>query len=74
MFEVLNYDVCTDCAFYIANNDLPLCEVRAKEISEGCKELGNAHINSGETCFSWCKCDGCGTPLGGDRFQVDVLV
>lgn len=73
-------EFCTDCVFMIANGEGTDAHMEAMvsiwgegirgvlglALSSHCKEC----IDEDEPCegwFSWSRCDGCGSSLGGDR-------
>ncbi len=66
--ERYDIEVCTDCAHLIANGELPednpdfelLPQWRNSHLALDCPEQGCES-------FSWSRCDGCGSSLGGDR-------
>ena len=68
--------VCVCCLMLLANgeqcehcdhSDYPLMELLADEdVSLNCED----DCESGH--FSWSSCDGCGSPLGGERHRVAI--
>ena len=74
--------VCGDCAQVICNGsrEMDLSEEREQEINEGLNRAEghwapNWDSESGEGMleFSWRRCDGCGTNLGGERLRMAIL-
>jgi hypothetical protein len=69
-------EVCTDCALMIANGEGS--EDHARKVSSvwGADAIGLVLTCSDEDCsppFSWSRCDGCGSTLGGDRHEAAVI-
>lgn len=77
--EVRREMVCSDCLFYVANGDLPHDSTpeRDAEIEEGITAMGGLRVCAGDSDkddeFSWRRCPGCGSRLGGSRHEVVVL-
>lgn len=80
--------VCTDCAMMLANGELGQGDrnaeiAHAQRMNEelaGWLQEGGPYVQmvlSGEedddSRFSWSRCDGCGSTLGGDRERAAVL-
>ena len=79
--------VCTDCAMMIANGELGRgdwdaevahCQRMNEELAGWMQEHPYAQmvLSGGEgddPRFSWSRCDGCGSTLGGDRERAAVL-
>lgn len=65
------YQVCADCAIFVANGDLTGIDdaTREREVeqAEGEWYLGDAEIE-----FSWAPCDRCGCSLGGARYEAHL--
>ena len=72
MADFMELSVCTDCLILAANGDMPadpdptqpepLALWLNSPVIPGDAELG----------FSWQPCEGCGSQLGGDRYQAFV--
>jgi hypothetical protein len=74
-----NLSVCTDCTMMIANGELGQGDEAAEAVhvaamvtlwGEGSAGVMSLVLNCDDDCeghFSWQRCDGCGSTLGGDR-------
>lgn len=73
--------VCVDCAQIIANGEIDDGTDRGQIVADLQVQIWGADafglVLSGdldeEPHFSWSSCDGCGSTLGGDRFDAAVL-
>ena len=70
--------VCTDCALFIANGDLPEGDEDCKRVLAGAESAlpGTWSIDSQEdsvTTFSRRPCAYCGTTLAGERMWASVV-
>lgn len=71
--------VCTDCVQIIANGEISDGTDTGDQVAAAqVVKWGDlaAHMVLGDTdepWFSWSSCDGCGSPLGGDRFNAHIL-
>lgn len=76
--------VCVDCALLIASgevtdsdgNDITAVVASRQDLWWGTALDGGTFVLSGtddEPFFSWSRCDGCGSALGGDRMKAAVL-
>lgn len=64
----LELSVCVDCAMLIANGETPPDNPEFDLLDEW--DGWVVVLNCPEDCeggFSWSRCDGCGSTLGGDR-------
>jgi hypothetical protein len=72
-----NLYVCTDCVFYIANGDLPEDDTNAWSPDNFDARWRDYNVCCGDSEkdneFSWSRCDGCGSKLGGARFHCVAL-
>jgi len=74
--------ICVDCYFWHhgvyemgecpAENELGAAFMSLIESAEMWTYVGNMDQDQ-EPHFSWNTCDGCGSRLGGDRFDVEIL-
>lgn len=69
--------VCSDCAMFIANGELPEEDGNKliSAIESNWKDLsGQIVLGDNDTEeFSWSPCECCGSSLGGNRFSATVL-
>lgn len=70
--------VCVDCAMYIANGEMPADADRAREreIEAGMEQEGYEWTLGTDVeteCFSWRRCDCCGSGLGGERHSATLF-
>lgn len=75
--EVLEgFRICTDCAHFHANGEVPVSCETADEAAEWLESLDDSgHWIVGEDeGFSSRPCHCCGSPLGGDRFSASILL
>lgn len=84
-FETHELAVCTVCLHLLANGEYNDGTDAAEVASAGMVRIwgddarhlvpgGGRDDDDGERGFSWCSCDGCGSPLGGDRYQAYALI
>ena len=77
--ETYTASICTDCHMYSHYGDDSFSDYvtpeMASDIRQGFDELGNVHVadHHEEAHFSWSPCDICGSHLGGDRHDVDII-
>lgn len=76
--ERQNYKLmfCIDCTQVAVNGDSSgiESEERVQEVNKGLNSLEPNVVYIGEYSeFSWCKCDCCGSTLGGSRYQFDIM-
>jgi hypothetical protein len=78
--EVVIDDIwfCVDCTMYAVNGDLP--EEGEGDCTEGVNAYGphlvmddDSETGEGHLEFSRCRCDACGSHLGGERYRFAVL-
>lgn len=66
-----SYDVtvCTDCVMEAAGYD------REDTEHEICREWEGYELvsESADPHFSWSECEGCHSPLGGDRYDAEMI-
>ena len=85
--DLIAYEVelCVCCALRRMNGDVTGCKDSCGEshpatllsFSGFCEEgekIQGLYIDAGEPRFSWHRCVGCGSDLGGDRFTGTVYV
>lgn len=75
--------VCVDCLMFIANGEVTdghgrniTAEHAAKITEQWGDDAKHLVPSCSEECdgwFSWSSCDGCGSPLGGERHPAAVL-
>ena len=79
-YETIDLSVCSDCIMAISNGDLG-------DVSEEYEAEYDAAVKSHWTTtegwevvpgnedlgFSWRQCEGCGSNLGGDRFEAHAM-
>ena len=65
---------CTDCVILLANGDMPPepTEYAPMALLDENVSLGGAEHEGEVRDFDWSACDGCGSPLGGERHAVTV--
>lgn len=84
--EHINIDICTDCALFIANGDVPddngwdpgdiertWPDSEGWQISIGymhADDEGHEDTGADDTEFTWRPCEGCGSRLGGSRLAA----
>jgi len=72
-------EICIDCVIAHANGDFTGMDAdREAEVRAGMDRTGHLIIVDDENgvidqYFSWSRCDGCGTRLGGDRVKAVAL-
>lgn len=75
--RIENLYVCTECALFIANGDLPEDDARAKEIVKGVEGeypyRWSVDSSGDSECFMKRPCDCCKSPLAGDRLYAALL-
>lgn len=73
IIDDVKISVCVDCAMLLANGTLG----NEDDVEDDAHAWKIATLwpgwvlstDSGENYFSWSQCDGCGSTLGGDRFD-----
>ena len=69
-------DVCADCAYMAANGwDESLTGRELPTPEPLCLVPASALVGTGDDdpFFSWSRCEGCGSNLGGDRYTLSVV-
>jgi hypothetical protein len=67
---MVKIEICCDCLFVLANGAET---TEQSEAAEGMARVWGAqplYLGDSEGRFSWQSCDGCGSKLGGDRFDA----
>ena len=71
--DTVDLSVCTDCLMLLANGEGP--EGHAEKMAEHLgDDLRNTVPGGDELGFSHWPCEGCGSPLHGDRFTATILI
>lgn len=78
-FDITDISVCVVCIHLMANGEYDDGEDTAEVCAAGQAKLWGAearHFVPGDEDqgFSWSRCEGCGDPSGGDRFQAHVMI
>jgi len=75
MADMLKISVCMDCIMLLANGEV--CDGNGDDIADtvaaqiqGIWEDVRLIPGGDDLGFSWQDCQGCGTRLGGDRFEA----
>lgn len=74
--EIIQAEVCVDCAMYWANGEFPegVTFEREMELATCPGVPDNCTVAIGDDAgFSWSPCEACGSKLGGDRFEAVYL-
>ena len=87
--EKYKLDICSDCFYYNEYGNIgdehkecigfDACET-CKMCAGGFKKIGIEHgkyeiaSNQDDPFFSWLRCDICESHLGGDRYEVNLLI
>lgn len=76
--DTTDISVCTDCILLLANGEVidgHGVDETAEHANRMRAHLGDAEVVPGgdELGFSWADCEGCGSPLGGDRFTATIF-
>ena len=79
--ETYEIDVCTDCLMFLANGDVPEDNPHNwspddidRQWPQRPGERTWIALGDSEQHFSWRRCEGCGSSLGGDRHPATVFV
>lgn len=87
-FDHIEYAVCTDCLFFVAYGDVPedrdekeFTDAIAREVGDkkarfvvGLRPTSEDPDGDGYNEFSWHECELCGSPLGGARHGLTLLI
>jgi hypothetical protein len=67
------YRICIDCTMAHVNGDFTgMDEATEAAVKAGMDRTGHLIVNTDDHDeFSWSRCDGCGSRLGGDRFTAE---
>lgn len=84
-YDATELSVCSDCIQLLANGEINDGEDTAEKCAAGQARVwgddvthlvpgGGSEDDDGDRGFSWQSCDGCGSNLGGDRFQAFAVI
>lgn len=78
VYDTIDLWVCSDCALYVANGELPYLDSDAQAIIDGEREWLDKgyHLYYGsqpseESCVATCDC--CGSKLAGNRHHIIAM-
>lgn len=68
--DSITYSICVDCAMAHANGDFTgMDEATEQRVKAGMERTGYLSVGDDDG-FSWSRCDGCLSHLGGDRYTA----
>ena len=67
---IYDLECCTDCVYAVANGEETTEGHFARMDAYQGEEPGHLAYGGESLGFSWSTCDGCGSRLGGERYQM----
>lgn len=69
MNDFVKLSICVDCVMKLANDEDPIEPTEYPPLS-AIPDNAQVMLGGDKEGFSWTPCEGCGNPLGGDRFTA----
>ena len=70
--RVKQMDICIDCVVLSVNGEETSPE-HMEAFAEAGMSILNVHTDT-DPHFSWSPCNFCNSPLGGNRYEADILI